>query len=419
MSYFVINKSENLSGVIKVQGAKNLILPLMAGALLVEGVTIFDNCPNISDVRYTIKILEEMGCRVSFCNSTLSIDTRGFNLCSIGSKYSEKMRSSFLFMGPLLSKCKMAKISMPGGCKIGRRPIDIHLKAFREMGVNVREEAEEIFADARHLRDAYIKFDFPSVGATENAILLAVKSNIHVVLDNIAKEPEIKEMCKILNNMGAKIFWESDSRIEIYGVDKLKPVRANVMGDRICVGTYIAAVGLCGGDVIICGIDKNSLVGMSDIFSRMGIEIAYNSKDSIRVRCNERTTNLASIHTEPFPGFPTDVQSPLMVLASVSMGIVRLTENLFENRFRIVNELNRMGADIKVKDNVAIINGVDALNGTDVRATELRGGAALVIAGMAANGVTRIRGTKYIARGYENILRDLNKIGGKITYHME
>ena len=191
------------------------------------------------------------------------------------------------------------------------------------------------------------------------------------------------------------------------------------MGDRICAGTYITAVGLCGGDVIISGIDNNSLLGMSDIFLRMGIEITNNSKDSIRVRCNRRTTNLTSIHTEPFPGFPTDIQSPLMVLASVSMGTVRLTENLFENRFRIVNELNRMGADIKVENNVAIINGVDSLRGTDVRATELRGGAALVLAGMVANGVTRITGIQYIARGYENILNDLNKIGGKIVCHME
>ncbi|MBE5927680.1 MAG: UDP-N-acetylglucosamine 1-carboxyvinyltransferase [Lachnospiraceae bacterium] len=419
MSYFVINKSEDLSGVIKVQGAKNLILPLMAAALLSEGITIFDNCPDISDVRYTIKILEGFGCRVDFYDSTLSIDTRGFNPCNIGSKYSEKMRSSFLFMGALLSKCKTAKLSMPGGCNIGRRPIDIHLKAFREMGVKIAEDRDEIFADARYLRDAYIKLDFPSVGATENVILLAVKSNIHIVLDNIAREPEIKEMCNILNKMGAKICWESDSRIEIYGVDKLKPVRAKVMGDRICAGTYITAVGLCGGDVIISGIDNNSLLGMSDIFLRMGIEITNNSKDSIRVRCNRRTTNLTSIHTEPFPGFPTDVQSPLMVLASVSMGTVRLTENLFENRFRIVNELNRMGADIKVENNVAIINGVDSLRGTDVRATELRGGAALVLAGMVANGVTKITGIQYIARGYENILNDLNKIGGKIVCHME
>lgn len=418
MSCFIIKKTEALSGNIKVQGAKNLILPLMAAALLVDGVTIFDNCPDISDVRYTMKILEGIGCRVRLDNSTLSIDTRGFDLCSISSEYSEKMRSSFLFLGPMLSRCKMAKISMPGGCNIGKRPVDIHLKAFEQMGVIIRED-EDVYADASNLKDAYIKFDFPSVGATENAILLAVKSNICVILDNVAREPEIKEMCNILNKMGAQILWETDSKLIIHGVNRLRPVRASIMGDRICAGTYIAAVGLCGGDVTLQGIDKASLRGMLKVFSEMGIDVDNDTGDSVRVRCNKRTSNLKSISTEPFPGFPTDMQSQLMTLASVSEGTMEITENIFENRFRIVSELNRMGADIKIRGNRAVINGVNALSGADVTAYDLRGGAALVLAGMAANKTTKITGIEYITRGYENILRDLNSIGGKITYRME
>lgn len=418
MSCFVIKKSDNLSGCIRVQGAKNLILPLMAAALLVDGVTIYDNCPDISDLRYTMKILEGIGCKVSLDDSTLSIDTRGFDLCSISSKYSEKMRSSFLFLGPLLSKCKIAKISLPGGCNIGKRPVDLHLKAFEQMGVNIREE-DDVYADARNLRDAYIKFDFPSVGATENAILLAVKSDICVVLDNIAREPEIKEMCNVLNSMGAHISWDADSRLVIHGVKKLNPIRARVMGDRICAGTYIAAVGMCGGDVTMQGIDNECLRGMLEVFDKMGINISDNGSDSIRVRCTKKTRNVREIYTEPFPGFPTDMQSQLMTLACVSEGTMEITENIFENRFKVVSELNKMGADIKIYGKRAVINGVNALAGADIIAYDLRGGAALVLAGMAAEGVTRISGIEYITRGYENILRDLNSIGGKITYHVE
>ncbi len=414
MSYYVVSESRDLSGCIRIQGAKNLILPLMAAALLVDGETVFDNCPDILDVRYTMKMLEGIGCRVSLENSKLSIDTSGFDLCNISSEYSEKMRSSFLFLGPLLSRCKVARVSMPGGCNIGKRPVDMHLKAFEKMGVIINEE-EAIYADARNLRDAYIRFDFPSVGATENAILLAVKSDIRVILDNVAREPEIRAMCYILNKMGARIIWESNGRIVIYGVKKLNPIRVSVIGDRICAGTYMCAVGICGGDVLIKGINRHSLIGMTDVFIKMGMSITGIDYDTIRVSCHRRLSNIESIATEPFPGFPTDMQSQLMVLASVSDGELRINENIFENRFRIVPELLKMKADISLNDNTAMVKGVDSLIGTEVNATDLRGGAALVLAGLGAKGSTVINGIDYIKRGYENILRDIRLIGGNIS----
>lgn len=414
LSYFLVNESRDLSGSVTIQGTKNLILPLMAVALLVDGETIYDNCPDILDVRYTIKILEEMGCRLTFNDSTLSINTMNFDLHNISSEYSEKMRSSFLFLGPLLSRCKTAKISMPGGCKIGKRPVDMHLDAFKKLGVVIKE-SEYIYADARNLRDAYIRFDFPSVGATENVILLAVKSNVKVVLDNVAREPEIKEMCSILNRMGADIRWKADDRIEIVGVNKLHPIRTSIIGDRICAGTYIAAVGMCGGDVILKGINMDNLKGMSDILGKMGIIINEIESDAIRVRCNMRTENVRTVSTEPFPGFPTDMQSQLMALACKSRGSMEINENIFENRFRIVPELHKMQADITVKSNKAFINGTDKLIGARVNANDLRGGAALIIAGLGAKGSTIIDGIEYVNRGYENIVRDISILGGKIS----
>lgn len=412
MTYIEVGKSENLSGSIRIQGAKNSVLPIMAAALLADGTTVIENCPDILDVRNTIDILKMLGCAVHMENSTLYIDSSGFDTCCIPERYSEKMRSSFIFMGPMLEKCKKAMIALPGGCNIGLRPVDIHLNAFRKMGVLITQD-EHIYADGSNLLDTYINLEFPSVGATENILLLSAVSEVRIVIDNAAKELEIVDLCNFLNNMGADISGGGTSRIMINGVKKLSPVNVTIKGDRICAGTYIAAVGICGGDIIIKGINKEVLSGTIDVAEKMGISI-YGNDDEIRAVCNERTHNVSNVSTGPYPEFPTDMQSQIMTLACVSTGNVKIYENVFENRFRIVPELIRMGADVSVKDNAVNINGVETLRGCEVTAYELRGGAALVLAGLAAHDITRIYGTEYIKRGYENLVRDLKNLGADI-----
>lgn len=414
MPYFAVSRSRNLSGNIKIQGSKNLILPLMAVAVLAKGEFVFDNCPDITDVRNTMNILEVIGCKTDFSNSSLMIETEKIDMYDIPQEYSEKMRSSFLFLGALLSRCKIARIPKPGGCNIGKRPIDIHLKAFESMGVIVREE-DSIYADAGDLRDAYIRLEFPSVGATENIILLASKSDIDVVIDNAAREPEVREMCNVLNMMGANIHMDFAGKIVIHGVKELKPIKISVMGDRICAGTYMIAVGICGGDVLLEGIGYNEMLGTVEVLGNMGIEISKYNEKNIRVVSRDRLKNINNISTEPFPGFPTDMQSQLMTLASLSEGSLMLYENIFEDRFRIATQLNQMGARIDVKKNIAYIHGVDVLYGSKVKAADLRGGAALLLAGLGAEGTTIVENTEYIKRGYEDIVRDISIVGGNIS----
>lgn len=412
MSCYEVRRSQPLSGVINIQGSKNSVLPIMAGAILADGVTILENCPDISDVQNTILILRTLGCRVEKKDSTVYIDTANLNRCIIQDEYSEKMRSSFIFMGALLARFKKAVMAMPGGCNIGLRPIDIHLKAFEKMGVVIRED-KSIYADGSNLLDAYISLEFPSVGATENVIMLAVLSERTIVIDNAAREPEIVELCDFLRKMGADINGSGSSRIIIKGVRKLHCVNHRIGGDRICAGTYIAAVGMCGGSIKITGIDYNLIDGTRQVLSSMGIQI-NDSGEGIDVTCNGKTNNIDLVETKPHPGFPTDMQSQIMSMACVSNGNMRIKETMFENRFRTVPELIKMKADIAVSKNSVYIKGNKRLKGCDVTAYELRGGAALVLAGLAADGVTNVHGIKYIKRGYENIVRDLQILGADI-----
>lgn len=409
MSCYEIMKSPPLSGTIQIQGSKNSVLPIMAAAVLVHGVTVLHNCPDITDVANTITILKSLGCKVERSGSDILIDASKITSCCISEEDSGKLRSSFLFMGPVIARCKKAVIAMPGGCKIGERPIDLHLDAFRKMGVLVRQ-TDKICADGSNLLDAYIRLAFPSVGATENVLLLAAASGRKVILDNSAREPEIIELCRCLNGMGADITGAGSSRIVIHGVKELKPTQQRICGDRICAGTYIAAVGICGGDITIGGISPFALSGISQVVGRMGIRLSE-VPGGIRVQCRETPENVSVIETGPFPEFPTDMQSPLLALSCVARGNLEMREKIFENRFQIVPELIQMGADIKVLENRVLVKGGKKLTGCEVEAKELRGGAALVIAGLAAEGTTKVYGTRYIKRGYENMMGNLISLG--------
>lgn len=412
MSCYEIRKSRPLSGRICIQGSKNSVLPIMAAAVLTRGVTILHNCPDIVDVKNTIAILEMLGCYVERQDRDIRIDASQIQTCGISAEYSEKLRSSFLFMGPLIARCKKASIAMPGGCQIGSRPVDLHLEAFRKMGVIIREEGQ-VYADGSNLLDAYIQLRFPSVGATENILLLAAASGRKVVLDCCAKEPEIIELCTFLNLMGADITGAGSNRIVIQGAEELRAAEYTIGGDRICAGTYIAATGICGGSICMEGIEKWELAGISEVVEAMGIRL-LEQEQGVCVQCEDNIQNPLCIETGPFPGFPTDMQSQMLVLACMSQGTLLLKEQIFENRFQIVPELQRMGADIEAGENFVVVHGGQRLTGCQVEARELRGGAALVLAGLGAEGVTTVSGIRYICRGYENIIDNLTALGADV-----
>ena len=413
MGKLIIDGGYTVSGEIKVQGAKNAVLPILAATVLTRGKSVIHNCPSLRDVDKTDQVLVGLGCSVTRSGNTVTVDACNMTGCTICEELMREMRSSIVFLGAIIARQGEAVVSMPGGCPIGLRPIDLHLKALRSLGIDISEEHGYIKCRAAKIKGADIHLDFPSVGATENIMLAAATADGLTSITNAAREPEITDLGKFLNAMGADIRGMGSSVITIRGTDSLHGAEYTIMPDRIVAATYLAASAITGGEICLTGAKPNDMNAMLHVLGEMGARIRCDN-DTICQTAPERLKSVHTIKTLPYPGFPTDIQSPFMALATVADGTSVFIENIFENRFQHVDELARMGADIKVTGRSAVVRGVKSLSGANVVARELRGGAALVIAALAANGRTIISGTEFIDRGYENIERCLRQCGAKI-----
>lgn len=403
-----------LFGETRIQGSKNAVLPVMAAALLIKDISIIENCPRISDVYHMQNLLTRIGCRVSRADRTLMIDARHVSQDKMSGESVTGMRSSIMLLGAMLGRFGEAALAYPGGCVIGKRPIDLHLNALRKMGVSIKEEEGAFTARAKQLCGAVITLPFASVGATENVILAAVNAKGVTVLKNAAKEPEITALCRFLQKAGAVIEGVGGSVLIIQGGSTLHGVQFAVPSDRIVAGTYLFSVLGTGGHIFLRDAPVSQMRGMLKTAVEMGAQVTA-SKEGLSVLAGPVKKPVPYIKTDVFPGFPTDMQSPLMSVLAKASGTSIIEETIFENRFRIVEELIKMGADIKTDKNRAVITGVTKLYGCEVTARELRGGAGLVIAGCMAEGETIVRNRHFIERGYEDICRDYQNLGVNIV----
>jgi UDP-N-acetylglucosamine 1-carboxyvinyltransferase len=413
MSKIIINGGHSLSGSIAVHGAKNAVLPILAATVLCSGVSVIKGCPHLSDVDYSIKILRFLGCRVKREGSTVTVDSSGMKCTEIPEELMLKMRSSITFLGPITAKHGNACMCAPGGCELGPRPIDLHIKAFKRIGIKVVEQGGFIKTTAKHIKGADIHLDFPSVGATENVMMAAVLAEGKTTITNAAKEPEIIDLEAFLNKMGAKVSGAGSDVIVIEGVKTLKGTEHTVIPDRIVAATYLCAAAMTGGNVELTNVDPLHLKAVISVLKDSG-SIIYMKRRSILLEAPKRIMPIDMLRTMPHPGFPTDAQAVITAMLTVSSGTSIIVENIFENRFKHCDELNKMGANIKSHGRVAIIQGVPELCASQVTAMDLRGGAALVIAGLAASGQSVVSGCKHIDRGYESIVRDMQALGADI-----
>lgn len=412
-----INGKRKLSGELTVQGSKNSALPcLTACGLCDKGKCILSNCPRLSDVINTMDILEELGARCSYSveEAVAEVDAETLFGDTICSEMMNKMRSSILFLGAVLCRKGEAFVGYPGGCALGARPIDLHLKAFKKLGVSIEEGRGMIHCRVRDkLKPCPVSLLCPSVGATENIMLLMAKSDGETIIRNAAREPEIVDLQNLINAMGGSIKGAGTDTIVINGVKSLHGAEYNVMPDRIAAITYMAAATGCGGDILLRGVNPEHTALCSYVLREMGADI-HCKDDEIRLVMSGRPNAVKTIKTLYYPGFPTDAQPQFMAAAAVAKGTTVFIESIFENRFRHASELNRMGADIDVNQCQATVRGCDSLSGTNVEAFDLRGGAAMVIAGLIADGTTRVSGIRHIERGYCDIAGDLRQLGADI-----
>lgn len=413
MGEFIINGGNRLCGEIEVQGAKNTILPLFAASLLTEEPVVISNVPSLVDVDNMIKILENLGVKVVKNDKSTRIEAAVLTSCDIPNFLAKELRSSVFLLGSVLARTGYAKVAYPGGCDIGLRPINIHIKGLRDLNVRIEESAGYIFCDAADMRGGEVFLDYPSVGATENLILASATAKGDTVLHNAACEPEIVDLGNFLNKMGAKIRGAGTPTVEISGVNSLRGTDYRAMPDRIVAGTYAIAAAVTGGDILLKGANPRDIQSLLTNLSKTSCIITQNS-DNIHIKAEERLRSIPEVVTEPYPGFPTDLQAPMMTLLTVSDGKSVIRENIFENRFRHVGELVKMGAKITVDGRDALIDGVDRLKGAEVYAKDLRGGAALVLAGLNAQGTTVVRNVRHIDRGYESMEKTLKKLGADI-----
>lgn len=415
MDALEIKGDRRLSGEIKVQGSKNSALPILAAALLPEGESIIHNCPDLKDVKTGIKILENLGCKCSYCPSekTAAVSTIGADKSEIPENLMCEMRSSVMFLGAILSKMKKAKISYPGGCELGPRPINLHLKAFRQLGAEIEEYNGFIYCSLDKVKPAVVNLQLPSVGATENIMLLCAVSDGETIIQNAACEPEIEDLQNFLCSMGADISGAGSSQIIIRGVKKLVPAEYTVIPDRIAATTYICAAACCGGDIYVKDVYAGHISHQLSLLKDSGLGIELDG-ENIRVKARERLSALKLIKTSPYPGFPTDAQALFMACMATADGTTIFVENIFESRYKHISELTKMGADITAEGRVAVVRGCDFLQGARVSAADLRGGAALVIAGLSAFDKTVISGTEHIDRGYESIEKSFSALGAEI-----
>lgn len=402
-----------LKGEICVQGSKNAALPILAATALCEEKCILSNCPRLRDVSSAIDILSVLGAEARMDGHKVSVNAKNLSGHEIPQDMMSSMRSSVLFLGPILSRLKEAVISYPGGCSIGLRPIDLHIKSFRQLGVTVDEIGGRIYCKNHALKSGQINLLFPSVGATENIMLLSAVSGAEITIVNAAREPEIIDLQEFLNSMGAKIFGAGTETIHIIGVEKLHEVRYNIMPDRIFAATVLCAAAACGGDVTLKNANPDHLGIMLSMLEGAGCKVSK-GKDYVRLETKERLVGFGKVMTSPYPGFPTDAQALFMAALSSAEGTTVFVENIFESRYKHVPELLKMGADIIVDGRLAAVTGCNFIQGASVEAQDLRGGAALVVAGLSAIGDTVISGVNHIDRGYENIENVFKSLGASI-----
>ncbi len=412
MSEYVIKGGKKLQGEVIISGSKNAALPIIAASVLNTGKTTLYNVPEIHDTKMMFEILKSIGGEVVKKKNKIIIDTSKINKFEIPEILMRQMRSSVILAGALLGRYHKAVFSYPGGCDIGTRPIDLHLKAFEKLGINISKNYGNISCNCDKITGENIHFDFPSVGATENAILASCLAEGTTVITNAAREPEIIDLQNFLNKMGAKIKGAGSNKIEIEGVKNLKDVSYNIMPDRIEAGTFLCVAAITNGELLLENTNPYHIIPVLDKLEEMGCKIET-EKSKIKINAEKKLKSV-DIKTMPYPGFPTDMQSIFATTLTTVKGTSMIVENIFENRYKYVQELMRMGAKITIEGKTAVIKGVRKLYGANVKATDLRGGVALVLAGLIAKGNTTVENIEYILRGYENLEIKLQKLGASI-----
>ncbi len=412
MDKIVIRGGERLIGEVEVSGSKNATLPIFAASLLTEGCNLFHNVPNLMDVKTIIKVLKNLGVKVWNEGEIYRIDATEVSNYEAPYDLVKTMRASILVLGPLVARMKKATVSLPGGCAIGARPINLHLMGLEAMGAKVELRRGYIEAKSDGLKGAHISFDTPTVTGTENLIMAAALAKGKTTLQNAAMEPEVIELANLLNKMGARINGAGTPLIEIEGVESLQAVEHSIIPDRIEAGTLMVAAGLTRGNIKILNCPLYHMETIVHKLRESGMEIDSEGEGA-RVVGNRRIRSV-DLKTQPYPGFPTDMQAQFMVLMALARGLSAISETIFENRFIHVSELKRMGADIRIQKDTAIIQGVESLNGAQVMATDLRASASLILAGLAAEGVTEVSRVYHLDRGYEGLDKKLAKLGADI-----
>jgi len=413
MSRIIIEGGRPICGELAIQGSKNAVLPILAASVLVSGESVLHGCPDITDVQETLHLMRLLGCRTEQEADTIRVDATEITSDEVTDKAAANSRTSMMLLGALVGRKKRAVVSYPGGCCIGCRPIDLHLSALRRMGVIITETPETIQCEAGALLSTSICFSTVSVGATESVILAAVLSEGTVRVQNAACEPEVCSMCDFLRKCGAKIFGDGSRSITIKGVKKLVPCEYRIPADRIVCGTYLFAAAVTGGKVVLHGVKRQEVQKILEVLEECGCRLQCGEK-RIQLLAPRRLQAVPYTKTEAFPGFPTDMQSQLCAILSMANGISMVRETIFEGRFQVIPELRKLGASIETTNDVLLIEGKAKLQGNDVEAKELRGSAALVIAGLAAEGITQIDTDRYLRRGYQDITGDLEQLGAVI-----
>ncbi|HKJ04663.1 MAG TPA: UDP-N-acetylglucosamine 1-carboxyvinyltransferase [Geopsychrobacteraceae bacterium] len=417
MEKIVIKGGERLSGEIQVSGAKNSALPLLFATLLADGVSTICNVPHLRDINTAVKLLRELGAEVSHEGDCIRVDARKIQSIEASYDLVKTMRASVLVLGPLLARCGHARVSLPGGCAIGARPINLHLKGFEALGAKIQLDHGYVEATADRLQGAKVYFDMPTVGGTENLLMAAALAEGETVLENAAREPEIVQLADALNSMGAKIEGAGTAIIHIQGVQSLKPLSCAVIPDRIEAGTFMIAAAITAGNVLVRGAIEEHQEALISKMIEAGVSI-QKEDDGLRVIGPERLSPV-DIRTSVFPGFPTDMQAQFMALMTRADGTSKISETVFENRFMHVCELQRMGADIQIDGHSAIIRGIREMTGAPVMATDLRASASLILAGLASGNTTEVARIYHLDRGYEKIEKKLAALGARIWREQE
>ncbi len=415
MGHYIVEGGHKISGEFSVHGSKNACLPILAATLLAKDEVVLENCPNISDFNQTIAILKKLGCKVTQENRTFLIDTTTIHSVEILEETVQKMRSSILFLGALLGREKQAILGYPGGCTIGKRPIDLHLNAFEKMGICIEEEDGILHCSAPHILGYHLYLPYPSVGATENILLLAVKAEGATVIHNAACEPEIVALAEFLRRCGGEIYGAGTPTIFIEGVEKLHGTNFCLPFDRIEATTALCASAITGGSLALEGVEVAHMEATLLAFEKMGCSWQQKG-DWLLLESPSKLQSNFNIKTGPFPAFPTDAQPFFATLLTLAEGTCMISETVFEQRFRHCKELCKMGAKIDITGQIARIHGVSHLIGTEVYGKDLRGSAALILAGFAAEGCTLVHGAEFVERGYEDIVEMFGSLGGQIEF---